>query len=117
MYNNFQKLIIQHLDSISSGNKALNKELIEIFLDQIPEFISNINKFFNEHDFTNLTKEAHTLKSSTLIFGMTNTAKLLKEIQLQSENNSVEQLNILIKNIELELNNAKEQLQMILVEL
>ncbi len=117
MGNNFQQIKIEQLDYISFGDNEFKKELIEIFLDQIPEFISNMKKFFYEGDLTNLAKEAHTAKSSVLIFGMNNTGKSLKEIQLQSENNTIEQLSSLIESVELELNDAAKQLQIILSEL
>ena len=117
MTNNFQQINIEQLDSVSFGDNDFKKELIEIFLEQIPEFISNMKKFFAEGDLKNLAKEAHTAKSSVLIFDMTNTGKSLKEIQLLSENNTTSSLSSLIESVELELNDAANQLQVILSEL
>ena len=117
MTNNFQQINIEQLNSISFGDDEFKKELIEIFLEQIPEFISNMKRFFAEGDLINLAKEAHTAKSSVLIFDMVNTGKSLKEIQLLSENNSKEKLSKLIKDVELELNDAANQLQEILIKL
>ena len=117
MTNNFQQINIEQLDSVSFDDNEFKKELIEIFLEQIPEFISNMKKFFGEGDLKNLAKEAHTAKSSVLIFDMINTGKSLKEIQLLSENNSKEKLSKLIKDVELELNDAANQLQEILIKL
>lgn len=117
MTNNFQQINIEQLDSVSFGDNEFKKELIEIFMEQIPVFISNLKKFFDEGDLKNLAKEAHTAKSSVLIFEMINTGKLLKEIQLLSENNSREKLSKLIKDVELELIDAATQLKAILVEL
>ena len=117
MNNNLQQIEIEKLDSISFGDNEFKKELIEIFLDQIPEFISNMKNFLEKGDLTHLAKEAHTAKSSVLIFGMTSTGNLLKEIQTLSENNSKEQLELLVKNTEFELNDAVNQLQIILQNL
>ncbi len=117
MTNNFQQINIEQLDSVSFGDNDFKKELIEIFLEQIPEFISNMKKFYAEDDLKNLAKEAHTAKSSVLIFDMTNTGKSLKEIQLLSENNTTSSLSSLIESVELELNDAANQLQVILSEL
>lgn len=117
MTNNFQQIKIEQLDSISFGDNEFKKELIEIFLEQIPEFISNMKKFYAEDDLKNLAKEAHTAKSSVLIFDMTNTGKALKDIQLLSENNTTSSLSSLIGNVELELNDAANQLRVILSEL
>jgi HPt (histidine-containing phosphotransfer) domain-containing protein len=117
MTNTFQQINIEQLDSVSFGDKEFKKELIEIFLKQIPEFISNMNKFFAEGDLTNLAKEAHTAKSSALIFDMKNTGESLKKIQLLSEDETVEPLSHLIKKVNIELNEAAKQLQVILSEL
>ncbi len=117
MVNNFQQIKIEQLNSISVGDNEFMKELIEIFISQIPEFISNIKKFYGKGDLKNLEKEAHTAKSSVLIFGMTNTGKLLEDIQLQSENNTTKQLSSVIERVELELNDAARQLHVILDEL
>ena len=117
MTNNFQQINIEQLDSVSFGDNEFKKELIEIFLEQIPEFISNMNKYFAEGDLINLAKEAHTAKSSALIFDMKNTGKSLKEIQLLSEDETIEPLSNLIKDVCNELNDAAKQLQVILGEL
>ena len=104
MVNNFQQIKIEQLNSISVGDNEFKKELIEIFISQIPEFISNMKKFYGTGDLINLEKEAHT-------------AKLLEDIQLQSENNTTEQLSSIIERVELELNDAVRQLHVILDEL
>ncbi len=117
MTNNFQQINIEQLDSVSFGDNDFKKELIEIFLEQIPEFISNMKRFFAEGDLINLAKEAHTAKSSVLIFDMTNTGKSLKNILLLSENNTTSSLSSLIESVELELNDAANQLRVILSEL
>ena len=117
MANNFQQINIKLLDSVSLGDNEFKKELIEIFLEQIPVFISNMKRFYDEGDLTNLAKEAHTAKSSVLIFEMTNTGKSLKEIQSLSEENKVKTLLSLIESVKNELNDAASQLQIILKEL
>lgn len=113
MNNSFQQISIEQLDSVSFGDNEFKKELIEIFMEQIPVFISNMKKFYADGDLTNLGKEAHTAKSSVLIFGMTNAGNSLKEIQHQSENKEVEQLQNLIESVVLELNIAEKELQII----
>jgi HPt (histidine-containing phosphotransfer) domain-containing protein len=115
MENNFQQIRTEQLDSISSGDKAFKTELIEIFLEQIPSFISNIKLFFEKNDLANLAKEAHTAKSSALIFGLTNAGELLKEIQLQAENKKVDKLPELVGRVILKLSDAEKQLKKLLV--
>lgn len=117
MSNNFQQISIEQIDSISLGDDEFKKELIEIFLEQIPEFISNMRKFHSSNDLKNLAKEAHTAKSSVLIFGMSNTGISLKEIQLNAEKNNIEKLPSLIESVESEMIGAQDQLLTILKEL
>jgi len=117
MGNNFQQISIEQLDSVSFGDHEFKKELIEIFLEQIPDFIFNMKKFYAENNLENLAREAHTAKSSALIFGMTSTGDSLKEIQLQAEDKISEQLSALLNKVELELKDAENQLQNILADL
>lgn len=117
MHSKFQQISTEQLDTVSMGDNNFKKELIEIFLEQIPEFVLNMKKYFDEGDLQNLAKEAHTAKSSALIFGMDYTGKSLKEIQLQAEDKNIKQLLPLLKNVELELKDAEKQLQAILYEL
>ncbi len=114
MGKQFQKIKTEQLESISSGDKSFEKELVEIFLEQIPSFISNMKLFLAENKLANLAKEAHTAKSSALIFGLTTTGDTLKKIQLLAENGKNENLSELLTIVEAELDNAANQLQELL---
>jgi len=117
MDNNYQQISLEQLESVSFGDKDFKKELIDIFLEQIHEFISNMKKFYAEGEILLLAKEAHKAKSSALIFGMANTGKDLKEIQSQGEDNKVEQLQSLIESVESNLILAESELNDILGKL
>lgn len=117
MDKNYQQIKIEQLETVSFGDNEFKKELIEIFLEQIPEFITNLNDYFAKGDLKNLAKEAHTAKSSTLIFGMKSTGNLLKEIQIQAEQNITNQLSSHIQTVESNLKIAVKELQEIKAEL
>lgn len=117
MDNNYQQISLEQLESVSSGDKDFKKELIDIFLEQIPEFISNMKKFYAEGEILLLGKEAHKAKSSALIFGMTKTGKDLKEIQLQAEEDKIELLKKLIESVVSDFDLAKNELNDILSKL
>jgi HPt (histidine-containing phosphotransfer) domain-containing protein len=110
MSNNLKIIDFNHLDSIINGDEGFKKELIRIFLEQIPVFIDNMKKYFESNKLEELAREAHTAKSSALIFGMENTGQLLKEIQFLSESKEPSQIPSLIKQVETELNHAKTEL-------
>lgn len=83
--NNLPPFDLNELDRFSFGDEEFKKELINIFSEQLPEFIVNLNLYLEREEWENLAREAHTAKSSVLIFGMHNTGKMLKEIQTLAE--------------------------------
>ena len=74
-------------------------------------------KFLSCNEKANLAKEAHTAKSSVLIFKMEKTGKMLKQIQTLAENNHTEQIPSLILEVESALDKASEELSGYLNEL
>jgi HPt (histidine-containing phosphotransfer) domain-containing protein len=105
MENKNQPLDLSYLDDVSGGDENFKKDLIKIFLQQVPEFISNMKKYHIEDDFKNLAKEAHTAKSSVLIFGMEETGAHLKKIQLLAEENQKHQIPGLLEQTIKEMEN------------
>ncbi len=93
----------KHIDSIAAGDTEFMTELIDIFLGQIPEFISTMKNALKEQDYTLLAHEAHTAKSSVLTFGMEETGILLKNIQLKAEANELEEIPFMVNDVVLQL--------------
>ena len=112
----FETVNLGYLEEISGGDSSFQKELIGIFLNQIPEFMANMYEFLAKHEIDNLAKEAHTAKSSVLIFMMDETGKALKQIQLLAENNQIEQIPLLLENVEKALERASRELTQFLEE-
>ncbi len=110
MEKNTKPLKLEYLDEISAGDIQFKKDLIKIFLNQIPEFISNMKKFYADNDLKALAKEAHTAKSSVLIFGMEETGASLKKLQLFAEENTPDPITEIIQSVELELENMSKLL-------
>jgi HPt (histidine-containing phosphotransfer) domain-containing protein len=110
MEKNTKPLKLEYLDEISAGDIQFKKDLIKIFLNQIPEFISNMKKFYADNDLKALAKEAHTAKSSVLIFGMEETGASLKKLQLLAEENTPDPITEIIQSVELELENMSKLL-------
>ena len=116
MNSNLKTIDFSHLNSIVSGDESFKKELIGIFLDQIPVFIHNLKKYLDNNKMEKLAREAHTAKSSVLIFGMTNSGRLLKEIQLLAENKKATEIQPALEEVEMELKQAKIELMHFLKE-
>jgi HPt (histidine-containing phosphotransfer) domain-containing protein len=117
MSEKFKYINLGYIEEISGGDKDFKKELIQIFLKQVPEFISNMHQFLTNNEKSNLAKEAHTAKSSALIFSMEDTGKTLKRIQLLAEDNQIEPIPGLLTQVEKELNGATKELTSYLNEL
>lgn len=110
MSSNLKPIDFNHLDGIVNGDENFKKELIKIFLDQIPDFIKNMRTFLETENAEKLAREAHTAKSSAMIFGMTETGKLLKDIQSMAENKNTIEIIPALKLVESEFENARIQL-------
>jgi HPt (histidine-containing phosphotransfer) domain-containing protein len=111
MNSNLKTIDLNHLNSITSGDESFKKELIAIFLNQIPVFIHNMKDYLDNNKMEKLAREAHTAKSSALIFGMENTGKLLKEIQHWAENKKPAEICPALEEVEMELLQAKTELE------
>jgi HPt (histidine-containing phosphotransfer) domain-containing protein len=78
---------LSYLNQVSGGEPRFIKEMIRIFSEQVPEFISNMEKHFNEGNYLDLGREAHKAKSSVIIVGMNDLGVKMKELQIYTENN------------------------------
>lgn len=116
MNQQFQFVNLNYLEEISGGDIAFKKELIGIFMNQIPGFISNLSSYLINHDYESLAKEAHTAKSSVLIFMMTETGIVLKQIQRLAEEKNPDEIAYLINKVESDLENAYRELSCYLLE-
>ncbi len=101
---------LSYMEEISGGDDSFKKDLIQIFLKQIPEFVSNMHRFLSEKKNDLLAKEAHTAKSSVLIFMMEESGSKLKEIQLLAEEDNTEPIPVLLSQVETLLSGAQEEL-------
>ncbi len=75
---------LNYLQTITEGDTASQRELILLFIEQIPEFIENLKRHLAEEQFIELGKEAHKAKSSVMIMGMDNLGHDLKTLQLDT---------------------------------
>ena len=98
------------MEEISGGDDGFKKDLIQIFLKQIPEFVSNMQRFLSENKNDLLAKEAHTAKSSVLIFMMEESGSKLKKMQLLAEEDDTEPIPVLLSEVETALDGAQKEL-------
>ncbi len=76
---------LDYISEIAGGDESFVKDLIETFVCQVSEFTHNMNEYLNKKQYGLLAKEAHTAKSSVMLFGLNHLADRLKEFQLVAE--------------------------------
>ncbi len=72
---------LRYLSETMGGNNKLIKEIIDIFLKQVPEELSRLNAAVEQSDFITIKNYSHTMKSSTSIMGISALADILKEME------------------------------------
>jgi len=83
MPNQFNTINLTYLESISEGDDEIIKELITIFLEQVPEFYEGFSEYFENKDWAKVAALAHKAKSSVLSMGMEELGnKHLKNLEL-----------------------------------
>ena len=80
-----EKIDLTYMKSLAGDDDDLIKELIEIFKSQVPEFVEEMNKHYNNKDWENLSQIAHKAKSSLDVMGLSETQAKLKELELMAK--------------------------------
>ncbi|MCK3685632.1 Hpt domain-containing protein [Maribellus sp. YY47] len=97
MNQHFQHINTSRIEELAAGDTEFYIEIIDIFLNQIPDFIDKMTTALEEKNWQLLAREAHTAKSSALTFGMEDTGVRLKQVQLLAEANELDTLPELVK--------------------
>lgn len=109
---------LTYLRTITDGNKAIIREMIEMFLVQVPIFIQNMNNDYQAGNYLALGKEAHKAKSSLQIIGMTELEIEMKSLLMKIvAGTDVESYPIHIKKFEKQCEAATIELKAVLATL
>ncbi len=82
MAEEFRYVNMEYLKGMAGDNPDLIREMVEIFVQQIPEFNEIFESLYEKKDWYELGMQAHKAKSSVAIMGMEDLAKMLKEFEL-----------------------------------
>ena len=103
---------LDYIKNMSGGDQSIIRELVDVFVEQIPEFIQEMQDFFDKQDWPNLGMLAHKAKSSIAIMGMDSLAAMLKDFELDAkEGKSPEKYDGYIKRFIDETTHAVEELK------
>lgn len=102
---------LTYLEGMAEGNEELIKELVEIFRKQVPDFVDEMNEYYNRQDWASLGAVAHKAKSSVYIMGMSDLAADLKTFELiAKKGENIEIYPEFIANFKKVCNEALEEL-------
>lgn len=73
---------VTYLEEVCGGSKEIIKEMVDIFIEQVPEFYSEMRSLLDDKKYQDLGLLAHKAKSSVAIIGMDYLARKLKELEL-----------------------------------
>lgn len=90
MHREFKMVDLTYLNGIADGNQDIIKELIQIFIDQLPEFTDGLNESLALSDWSRMAALAHKAKSSVVSMGMTEIGNQdLKNLELLAKNRRI----------------------------
>ncbi len=114
--NNKGKLVdLSYVRAMAGDSIELVNEMINIFISQIPDFISEMRSCLQDKEWVKLGMIAHKAKSSVAVMGMKKQASSLKELELKSKNGiDADQYSDYIRSFENDCQAAIIELQEIL---
>ncbi|MCU0378467.1 MAG: Hpt domain-containing protein [Bacteroidales bacterium] len=74
-----------YLMNVSGGELEIMEEIVAIFRNQIPEFVNEMKSLLESGRYIELGLLAHKAKGSVTVMGMEDTARMLKEFELQAK--------------------------------
>jgi signal transduction histidine kinase/HPt (histidine-containing phosphotransfer) domain-containing protein len=103
------------LDAVQ-GDRALLKELVEIFLDEYPVLLSQAREAVSEDDAARLQHAAHTMKGSVGLFGARKAEALCQELEDAAAAGGADDLQKSLAALEKELETLVKSLHAFLSE-
>jgi HPt (histidine-containing phosphotransfer) domain-containing protein len=103
---------LEYLRAMTDEDHEIIRQMIELFLIQVPDFIKNLNILYQTGQYSALGKEAHKAKSSLQIMGMTELELEMKRFILKTLNGTdVESYPGYIRNFEIQCEAAVTELK------
>ena len=109
----------EHLDSVTGGDEKFKKELIDVFIQQLPTLLVGLEKALQDKDFKQLSAIAHKTKSSVALMGIESLRADMAKLEMEAkEGNDFELYKTIVTNflsvstdVLTEIENLKKNLQ------
>lgn len=103
---------LSYLNQVFQGNREMINEIITLFLDQVPEYISQMERHVEREEFLALHPLAHKSKSSVAMLGLKKMEEKILLIEKYSrERVYLEEIPRLVQEARHECNLAYGQLE------
>ncbi len=103
---------ISYLSEIVGGKKAMIKGILDAFLIQVANDLPAINDAIVKTDYGAIKKNAHAMKSSVSIMGMSVIKPVLEEMEtLGASATNVERIKVLNQDLQLIINQAIREIE------
>ena len=76
----------------SMDDKDMYKDMIQMFIDQREQNLSDINGFFEKKDWDNYRIIAHSLKGNALTVGALRLSEHAKELEFAARDNRIDEI-------------------------
>ena len=74
-----------HLDSVTGGDEKFKKELIDVFIQQLPTLLVGLEKALQDKDYKQLSAIAHKTKSSVALMGIESLRANMAELEIKAK--------------------------------
>jgi len=99
MADDTQHFDLSYLNQVFQGNKALVIQIVELFLQQVPEYVRMMENHLKEGNYAAIHPLAHKSKSSTSMLGLKSIESLLIEIESNCKAGKFENLSTKIQSL------------------
>jgi len=102
---------LKYLQQMTGNDRDMMKEMITLFLHQLAEMRVDVDFLMESQNWMDLSRLAHKIKSSSLVMGVEQMARDMKELELLAKEGKdtetypdyIERLNTMIEIIGIEL--------------
>lgn len=84
--DNNKYINLSYIKEISEGSPDLMKELINIYIQQVPSFHSQMEHYYSLGKYELLGKLAHKVKNSVAMMGIAELTSDMKELEILAQN-------------------------------
>jgi CheY-like chemotaxis protein len=108
---------LETLLEIVGGEPALLGELIDSFLEEAPPLVDTLRQALEQGDAAELSRAAHTIKSSSNDFGATTLAELCQELETMGKAGTLDGAAELVTHVEDEYEQVRVALEAVRADL